>query len=146
LAPPRPWTDAQLYAVLAVTAATGLALWWYLPAGHARPIASEPWQLFALLLLYPVVEEWLFRGLLQGELLSRRWGAVRHMGLSRANVVTSAAFALVHLVNQPWTWALSVFVPSLALGHFRERYGGIRIPVLLHIAFNLAYVLSGLWG
>jgi uncharacterized protein len=143
---PRPWTDAQLYLLLAATVATGVALWWYLPPGYAWPIASEPWRLFALLLLYPVVEEWLFRGLLQGELLSRRWGAVRHLGFSRANLLTSTAFALVHLVNQPWTWVLAVFAPSLALGHFRERYGGIRMPVLLHIAFNLTYVLAGLRG
>lgn len=142
--PSRPWRDAHLYLVLAGTALTGLALWLWLPSGFARHIAADPWHLLGFLLLYPVVEEWLFRGILQGELLRRDSFRRRHLGITRANGLTTVAFTLLHLIHQPFPWALSVAVPSLVLGHFRERYGNLRLPIALHVLFNAAYLLAGL--
>lgn len=33
---------------------------------------------------------------------------------------------------------------SLVLGHSRERYQRLRVPVLLHGLFNLTWLLAGL--
>ncbi|WP_018881442.1 JDVT-CTERM system glutamic-type intramembrane protease [Thioalkalivibrio sp. ALE30] len=143
-APDSRWRDPHLHLLLAATAVVGLGLWVLLPPGYARPIVADHWHLLAVLLLYPVVEEWLFRGLLQGELLRRPRFRERHLGVTRANLLTSAVFASLHLVHQPPLWALSILVPSLALGHFRERYGNLRWPIALHILFNGVYILAGL--
>ena len=143
-APAFAWRDPQLYLVIAGTVVVGLGLWLLLAPGYARPIVADPWRLLAILLLYPVVEEWVFRGVLQGELLSySRWRRT-HLGLTRANLLTSLLFAAMHLVHQPPLWALAVVAPSLVLGHFRERYDGLRMPIALHILFNTVYVLAGL--
>ncbi len=143
-APVSLWRDPHLYLVLAGTALVGLGLWMLLAPGYARPIVTDPWRLLAVLLLYPVVEEWLFRGVLQGELLRRPGLRRKHLGMSRANLVTSLLFAATHLVYQPPLWALAVVVPSLVFGHFRERYGNLRLPIALHVLFNAVYLLAGL--
>jgi len=147
--PPPPVThrlhrDPQLYLVLLGTLLTGIGLWWLLPAGFAGAAFAHPWLLFNMLLLSPVVEEWLCRGVLQGELLRQAWGRVRHLGISRANGLTSIAFVLLHLVYHPWLWALAVIVPSLVLGYLRERYANLWLPIVLHSLFNLTYLLAGL--
>lgn len=136
--------DPHVWLVLLGTLASGILLWWWMPAGYARPIAADPWRLAGFLLLYPLVEEWVFRGLLQGELLQRGWGRRLHLGISRANLVTSLLFVALHLVNHPPAWALAVLLPSLVLGHLRERHGSLLPALLLHPLFNLTYLLAGL--
>ncbi len=143
-APVSLWRDPHLHLVLAGTVTVGMGLWVFMAPGYAWSIVSDPWQLLAMLLLYPVVEEWLFRGVLQGELLRRRGFRRAHLGLTQANLLTSLLFVVMHLVHQPPLWALAVVVPSLVLGHFRERYGNLRLPIALHILFNAVYLLAGL--
>ena len=138
--------DWQFQLVIAGTLLTGIAFWLWLPAGYAQPVASEPWRLLSFLLLYPLVEEWVFRGVLQGELLKRDWGKQRGVGISNANLVTSIIFMLLHLINHPPAWALAVLVPSLVLGHFRERHDSLLPPMLMHPLFNLTYLLAGIAG
>ena len=94
----------------------------------------------ALFLLIPLAEEVVFRGFLQGELLSNVWFRLKTVGVSRANLATSCVFAGAHLWQHPLTLFPGYFVVSLVLGFFRERYGGLLIPVLLHCYYNL-----GLW-
>lgn len=137
-------SDTRLHGVLLGTLCTAMALWWWLPAGFAADIVRDPWRLLAFLLVYPVLEEWLFRGLLQGELMRFPWGGRSRLGVTAANGFTTAAFVLLHLVHHPVLWALSVAVPSLVLGYFRERYGRLWLPMTLHIIFNLAWLLAGL--
>ena len=136
--------DPHFYIVVAGSILTGLLLWWWLPAGFARSVAADPWRLASMLLLYPLVEEWVFRGVLQGALLERAWGRQHRLGISQANLLTSMAFMLLHLVNHPPLRAFSIMVPSLVLGHFRERHDSLLPPMLLHSFFNLTYVVAGL--
>lgn len=105
---------------------------------HARD-AVTPLLVLSLVVWQPVVEELLFRGVLQGLLLRTNAGAARRWGLSVANLVTSSAFVLVHFVNQPAIWAVGVFVPSLIFGLFRDRSGSVWPPMVLHILFNCAF-------
>ncbi|MEQ8798377.1 MAG: JDVT-CTERM system glutamic-type intramembrane protease [Salinisphaeraceae bacterium] len=89
------------------------------------------------ILVYPVVEEWLFRGELQpriGRKLIRRFGP-----LSAANLVTSALFTALHLLFHPPGWALAVFLPSLVFGYFRDATGGLAAPMLLHGFYNACF-------
>lgn len=95
--------------------------------------------LMSLVLWQPLVEELLFRGVLQGFLLGTTLGKSQRWGLSVANLVTSLAFVLVHFVNQPAIWAVGVFVPSLLFGLFRDRTGSIWPPLALHVLFNGAF-------
>lgn len=87
----------------------------------------------------PVLEEVAFRGILQGELLHRRWGRRRWFGLSAANLLSSAAFTGMHFVHHPPLWAASVLVPSLLFGWVRERHQGLGAPIGLHVLFNLEF-------
>ena len=58
-----------------------------------------------------------------------------------ANVLTSIAFAAVHLYAHPPLWALAVFFPSLVFGYFRDRSGRLEGPILLHIGYNASYFM-----
>jgi membrane protease YdiL (CAAX protease family) len=137
-------TDWQFQLVIAGSVMTGIAFWLWLPAGYSNAIAADPWLIFSFLLLYPLVEEWVFRGILQGELLKQEWGKRRGIGVSNANLLTSIVFVLLHFINHPPLWAVAVFVPSLALGHFRERHDSLVTPMLLHPFFNLTYLVAGI--
>ena len=109
-----------------------------LPA--AASAVRRPWPLPALALLAPVVEEYLFRGLLQGALLQRPRLARRWFGISGANVLVSIAFAAAHLWSRPSTAAVAVLLPSLALGACRERYGILAPCMVLHAFWNAGFV------
>ena len=134
------------------------ARWFALALGAALPAiavfavgprlglhAAVPGPLYVFLIAAPVVEELVFRGLLQGWLLrraelTRTWAA----GVSGANVLTSLAFAGAHLWREPWPWAVATLVPSLVFGFARERSNGVVAPCVLHIAYNGA-MAAGLW-
>lgn len=97
--------------------------------------------LLSLLLLQPVVEELLFRGVFQGRFLEYCWGRKLYLGASAANVMTSLLFVAAHLINHSFLWAVSVFIPSLLFGYFRERYGSVYPSIFLHMSYNTFYFL-----
>lgn len=91
-------------------------------------------------LLYPIVEEIVFRGLLQ-DFIGQRMGVARnYWGLSLANILTSVVFALSHLINQVPIWALLTFFPSLVYGYFKDRHQSILPGMLLHSFYNLGFI------
>lgn len=136
-------TDVQLWLIVIATFVVGIGLWGAMPAGYAQELIANPRALVSLLLLYPLVEELLFRGVIQPALLRQPILALRHAGVSRANLVTSILFAGLHLVNHSLSWAVAVLLPSLVLGHMFERYRHLAVPMCLHIFFNVTYVLAG---
>ena len=93
-------------------------------------------------LLQPIMEELIFRGILQGELLRKVWGQRRIIGFSLANWLTSLAFIALHFIAHPPLWALAVLVPSLLFGYFRERHHSLYPPLCLHIYYNTGYFLT----
>jgi len=106
------------------------------------PTGVSPWTtLVSLVLWQPLLEELLFRGVLQSELLRVTRLARSRFGLTGANLLASAAFVAAHLVNQPPGWALAVLVPSLLFGFFRDRSGSVVPGLLLHAAYNAAFFL-----
>ena len=105
---------------------------WAWPLQHPR-------ELVVLVILYPCVEELLFRGLLQGWLLERANFQRHWQGLTLANLATSVIFTVLHFLMHPPLAAASVLLPSLVFGYFRDRYGRLHAPILLHVYYNLGY-------
>lgn len=149
-AAPRPIPGDRGFLAALALALPAVAVFAYAPQlGVAVHVPASPW-LFVL--VYPVLEELVFRGLVQGWLLqrpalaaplvARTWLA----GLSAANVVTAALFAAAHLLRSPWPWALATFLPGLVFGWLRERHGGVTAPAIVHVAYNAAVLLGATIG
>ncbi len=102
-----------------------------------------PWVFLLPVLVYPVLEEIVFRGLIQDALA--RLMAWRLGPLTVANLITSVLFAAAHLIHQPPVWAALVFFPSLVFGYFRERHDTLGTPILIHVFYNLGAVYL-FWG
>jgi len=84
-------------------------------------------------------EELFFRGCLH-HLLERRFPPARRLaggGLGLALVLSSAAFAVVHLPKDGDPRALATFFPGLLFGWIRSATGSIAAPVALHAASNI---------
>ena len=95
--------------------------------------------LSTIIIFAPLIEETLFRGLLQTFIR-------RHLGSKQAIGITSALFSLFHyspeqgLGNIPIVGAL--FVLALFLGFVYEKKGSLLAPISLHAFFNLISVLN----
>jgi membrane protease YdiL (CAAX protease family) len=103
------------------------------------PLAA-PADYLLPVLIYPVLEEIVFRGLLQElaqELISRRTFGP----LSLANLLTSLVFTGFHFLNHAPLWAALVFFPSLVFGFFKDRYQTLTAPILLHGFYNAGFLL-----
>jgi uncharacterized protein len=140
---PRPLADPLFgWAVLAGPAAwiaIGLARGRVAYAGGLAAQATT--ALVLAVLIYPVLEEWLFRGLVQpalGAALRRRSIPAP---LALANLLTSGLFSAAHLFAHPAEWAALSFFPSLVFGFFRDRYQRIGPGIGLHGFYNAGYVL-----
>ncbi len=136
-----PWQDSQFRLALAAGPACWLGLYLVLQPDlqPAWPLAS-PLAYLLPVLLYPVLEEIVFRGLIQ-ELVHDYLSARVFGPLSAANLITSALFAGMHLFTQPPLWASLVFFPSLVFGFFKDRYHSLTTPILLHVFYNAGYLL-----
>jgi membrane protease YdiL (CAAX protease family) len=140
-APPAPlWRDSLLHLALLAGPAAWLALWWLYPQPVAwdKPLRHPGWFL-QLTLLYPLLEEIAFRGLLQ-ELVHDYLSQARFGPLSVANLLTSVLFTAAHFFYHPPLAAALVFFPSLVFGFFKDRTGALTAPVLLHSFYNGGYL------
>ena len=102
------------------------------------------YRYFSNTLLYPILEELVFRGLLQGDLYELTKGKALFLKISQANVLTSILFCLIHFIYHPEIWAVLIFIPSILFGYFRDKYQSTQPSILLHIYYNSGYfVLFG---
>lgn len=88
-------------------------------------------------------EEVFFRGYLQTRLAKVMEKRIKLLGtdIGLAVIVTSAVFALAHLIKGFDFRYLAVFFPSLLFGWVRERTNTILAPSLLHWLSNLTLFL-----
>jgi membrane protease YdiL (CAAX protease family) len=86
--------------------------------------------------LAPVVEETIFRGVVQTSL--RQAGLVPNRW--RAIIVTSVVFAAIHGGVAQWYALPSLFVLSLGLGYVFERTGSLYASMTMHGLFNASQV------
>lgn len=102
------------------------------------------WRVFLSLVIWqPLIEEMLFRGIIQGQFAKREWGKRSWLSISTANLITSVLFAVIHIINSSPLFALTVIVPSLVFGYFRDYCNSIYPSIILHSAYN-AMVFAGL--
>lgn len=137
--PPDAHLTAALALALPVWALLGLAM------GQAMYLPITVWAWASLVLVQPVLEELVFRGLLQGQALAwlQRGGQPMRLGpLTLANVLISIVFVALHLRSQPLAWALAVAAPSLVFGHLRERFASVWPAVGLHAFYNAGFGLT----
>lgn len=134
------WRDPLFFSALGAA-----LLFWLILFAIARPAPNLTWPLHAPVLfvfpalLYPVLEELVFRGLVQ-ELAHRYLNPWRLGPLSHANILTSLVFTAMHFVNHPPLWAAGVFLPSLVFGFFKDRTGSLIAPIVLHVFYNAGYL------
>jgi len=99
---------------------------------------------FMGVIYYPVLEEILFRGIIQGSIIKKAWGIKKYLHLTGANWSSSVLFVFAHFWYQPMLWALMLFVPSLIFGFFRDRYSSIYPCIGLHMFYNAVFILVNL--
>ncbi|EIM31629.1 CAAX amino terminal protease family [Leptothrix ochracea L12] len=131
--------------LLGCTVASPGIAWLVASYGFGLP-TSDPLRDLPLLVLGAAAEEIVFRGGLQVALAQRYWGQWRWMPVARlpwlsltsANLITGVIFALMHLWRHPAPAALAVLPVSLLLGLSFEWSGRLRIPIMLHLWFNVS--------
>ena len=97
-----------------------------------------------LALLYPLLEELVFRGLLQESLWKTHLANLSIYCISLPNIITSLLFTAFHFFSHSAAWAVAVIFPSLVFGYFRDRYRHVLPAVILHMFYNSGYfVLFG---
>jgi hypothetical protein len=131
------------FALIALPFFYGFRLWFGLRSPWSwRAAVPDLDAVLGQLLVIALPEEAFYRGYVQSS-LERRWSrSIRVLGLpvTMGNLVTSAVFAVGHVLTIPSPARLAVFFPSLLFGALRTRTGGIGAGVLLHALANL---LSG---
>ena len=90
-------------------------------------------------LVAPVLEELVYRGLMQTALLAalpgRHWLVV---------FITSAAWALVHMGGVPVQGIVALFVFGLVLGYMYEKTGSLWPSIVCHCLFNVFNIVLAL--
>lgn len=151
----RPvWADAG-YAVLGYLVYYGLLVISFLIVGSFTDINLQQKQelgfdnllspvekamgFMALVLLPPIVEEFLFRGFLFGGLRTK-------LSFAWATFITSVLFAVPHLFASSegllWVAGIDTFILSIILCYLREKTGALWAPMAIHGIKNaIAYTI-----
>ncbi len=130
--------DRHWWALMLAGPAAWIAL---IVAGVPLP-AGQPAAMSLLygIVLYPVLEEIVFRGMLQSWLLQFAALKQRAGPISLANLVTSLVFAASHLLSQTPLQAALILLPSLAFGWAFERYRHVAPSIVLHAFYNAGFL------
>jgi membrane protease YdiL (CAAX protease family) len=134
------WRDAHLGAAFVAAPAFWAGLWWWnSPPLDLLWILREPLGFAIPALIYPILEEIVFRGGLQTVLLRYSRGSKRWGGFTVANIITSAVFSALHLLSHAPLWSAAAFLPSVVFGYFRDRHSSLISPMALHVFYNAGY-------
>jgi membrane protease YdiL (CAAX protease family) len=96
-------------------------------------------NLFVVIICMAFLEEWLFRGVMQGlltEMLRQRW---------LAGVLVAVGYTLLHLGHGRVTYVLLILILSLFLSWLRTISRSLFPVCLLHAAANLTYYILLPW-
>lgn len=129
-----------------VAMAAGPIVWLMLWSVNGNKFSNEKalpiLSLMLVVIVYPVLEEIVFRGTLQGWLRSYKPFSLAVLpGITWANTLVSIVFSLFHLFNQPPVWAILIFFPSLIFGWARDRYSFLTASIVLHSFYNAGFFL-----
>lgn len=128
----------------------GFRIWWKTGAFHPAPLGPVASDALGQLLVIALPEEAFYRGYLQTSLersFEKKlviWGAPVGWGI----VITSAIFAVGHLLTELNPARLAVFFPSLVFGFLRSKTRGIGASLTFHAMCNLysAYLIRSYFG
>lgn len=144
-APRRQHWPLDKHFLLALLAAAPVWLALGLRVGPQMLVPATLWAWCSLVLVQPLLEEMVFRGLLQGQaltLLARQGKPMRAGPVTLANLLVTLAFVALHLVAQPPAWAVAVAIPSLVFGHLRERFSSVWPAVAVHAIYNAGFGIT----
>ena len=137
---PSFFKDRFFYLALIAGVIAWIVLWFTVIPTFTVDQGSITRILLLTVIWYPLLEEILFRGIIQKYLFNKPWGCTTFIGLSVANWLTSLLFVSAHFWYQPAMWAILVLIPSLAYGFFRDRFASIYPCILLHSFYNGGFV------
>jgi len=116
-----------------------LALGLEMPEGFITFMLSEPLILgiISVIIIAPIIEEFLFRGFLFSQLARTRlggWGSV---------CLSSLLWTIIHFQYEPLI-LMVLFIFGIFLGYIRMAYNSLSLPIALHavnnsFAFLMAY-------
>ena len=124
-----------------------LFLWgaasWYWDLMPSFSWVTLQWPMFfALCVASPVLEEYVFRGLLY-DAVDARWPRVwpsgARLSISSANAMTTCLFVIAHMIARDPIAGAFVLLPSIYLGLLRQRYGGAGICMVIHAVWNVGW-------
>lgn len=131
--------DAHWYFAIVIAIVFWVAIDFFVYPASPQNVFSRPEILFFSILLYPMLEEIVFRGLIQSQLMLRvRWRK-QWRGISAANVITSVLFSLLHLMHQDPLMVVLIFFPSLIFGYFKDRHQSVLPSIWLHVFYNAGF-------
>ena len=146
----RRWRRApKIHIALGVKGLNPLLVVWCFALMMAASVVLEPlyellpvphqnfgrgwWAFMAVVVIAPLFEEWICRGLIFGSLRSR-YGVVRSM------VLSALVFGLMHVQPVP---VLNAFVLGLVLAFIYHKTNSLWSSVILHALYNgTAYLLT----
>lgn len=102
-------------------------------------------SLLFLIFIFPVLEEIVFRGLVQESIQKllehKQFKIIFLWRISNANLLASLCFTLSHFWSHPPLWAAATLIPSLIFGYFKDKYQSLYPSIMLHIFYNLGFYL-----
>ncbi|MEK6750127.1 MAG: JDVT-CTERM system glutamic-type intramembrane protease [Pseudomonadota bacterium] len=142
IATARPFgRRAEFWAAMALGPVVWGIVWLWQGGGDLSWPLRAPGRYILLSVVYPLLEEIVFRGGLQGAFTARVWGRSQWGPVTAANLMTSILFACAHVVTRGDVTALAVFFPSLIFGYFRDRDNTWISAAILHGWYNMGYLL-----
>ena len=138
---PPFYRDRAFYLALLAGLLVLFAIYLFIPVSTSS-IRPGQWSVVITLVIWqPFWEELFFRGIIQGQIYKRSWGQRAWLKISNANMAASLAFTAIHIAYNPNLWSVSVFIPSLVFGYFRERHNTIYSAFALHGIYNLGFMV-----
>jgi membrane protease YdiL (CAAX protease family) len=129
-----------LIALIAVPFLIGFRIYWRVHAPFSfRMPPSVTDEIFGQMLVIALPEEAFYRGYLMTS-LDDAWGTPWTLAKAKLGwgwIVSSALFAVGHLLTEPHPERLAVFFPALVFGWLRARTGGVGAPALFHMLCNV---------
>lgn len=133
---------------LILGAIVGVLFLWiiiYLSLGRMPNLSwlKNEWEIFFVLcVISPILEEYVFRGIIY-EAIGRRycgsWPSNKFVSISIANSITTLLFVFAHIIARGPVAGALVIMPSIYLGLVRDRYGSIRICMAIHALWNISW-------
>ena len=121
-------------------------IFWLVLYFVSPPADDRTWLLFApiwyfkLVFIFPILEEMVFRGLVQTTI----FGFLRKIKLgplTLSNIIASFAYFSFNAMNNVPMWLGMILIPSLFFGYLKDKYHTLKQPILMHAYFNAGFFL-----